>query len=91
MAVRLGKDERLGNFIAVGKYFRQFVLECLDDIANLAGIDDVLIQLLAFIVEFVFQLLPAFFAREALANVNVFPGENFRALSGDFRFMVKTS
>ena len=45
VAVGLGEDQGLGHFLAAWKYLGQTVSEGLDDRSDLAGIDDVPIQL----------------------------------------------
>jgi hypothetical protein len=61
VAVGLGEDQGLGNFLTPRKNLRQLVTEGADDGADLVGVDDVAVELGGGI-SFVFVLLlPAFF------------------------------
>ena len=63
VAVGLGENKRLRDFIAAREYFRKLVSEGADDSANLIRIDDVAIELLGSIGDILILNLPALSSR----------------------------
>ena len=92
MAVGLGENQGFGNFEfavfihAVREHGWKFIFVSTDNIANLAGIDHIPVELGAGIIVIFIQPLPTFSAGELFPFVNIFFGLNFGALPGDFRF-----
>ena len=62
VAVRLGKDQRLGNFAPAGKQLGEQILpERADHRADLTGVDDIPVQLGGPVVHILVHLLPPLF------------------------------
>ena len=60
MAVGFGEDKGLGHFISSGEQGRQCVAKGADDVADLAWIDDVTVELGGCIGDIFVKLLPPF-------------------------------
>ena len=84
VAVVLGENQCLGHFGAAGENFgEEPFLEGADDGADLVRRHHVLVQLPGGIVEVLVKLLPADFARLAVALIHPKPGDDGRAIFAD--------
>ena len=85
MAVGLGKNKCLRDFVAARKYLTQFVVEGADDGADLVGVDNGMVQFLGDIGDVLVLNLPALSARQTLALLDLLEGLELAAMLRPFR------
>ena len=86
MAVSFGKDQSFGHLDPAGKDLWQPVTERADHRADLVRVDDIAIQLLGTVNLVLVLGLPALFAGQAFALLDLLPGSKSATLLGFLGF-----